>query len=444
MASSTLTSKNLILLDDLFEKVRAIVDEETFAPSKASEEQRKRVFWRIGQAIDSSHVMNDAQGKQVIRSLGTRLNKRYRQGFGGPTLCNALRTYRAFPNLKDLCDEQLDWKHYVELASIEDEAFRSLMIRKAKDRSWGPYQLSLYASAPHGKPWEHCGHAFCHRQVMAYALAYARTCGVISTEGLRRIYVEDGGSADDFDFSETLYYLKQNARREALPGIWDYGGETYLLDRSLADALAEQVPYRSSDQYYYRDPYGSDRETEARETFLDELRIRRHQRALYDAERLAKRQDMQAPKHLDPEDIKKGVMDSILDSHGAARLMAQLCIAAPSDIDPLTGLTEGEETVQHALSRLTRYVSRMGIPTMEEVSSDALFLLTLAGEPLASTAILQQVRDTLWNIYQELPLWTFGGYSQHDLETGLPGTTGLMVLPADDAVQEDDEREHAA
>lgn len=427
MAKSTLTRNNLIRLDDLFERVRAIVDEEAFVPSKATEEQRKRAYWRIGQAIDSSGVMDDEQGKLIVRSLGTRLNKRYRQGFGGPTLSSALRTYQAFPSLEQLGDEQLDWKHYVELASIEDEAFRSLMIRKAKERDWGPYQLSLYANAAHDRPWEHCGYAFCDEQVVLYALAYTRTCGVVAAGQLRTIYLEDGGSADDFDFNETLYYLGRKGRSEGLPGIWKYQGETYLVDRSLADALDERVPYRSSDRYYYRDPYGPDREVEARETFLDELRIRRHQRALYDAARLAERQHVQAPKHLNPEEVRKGILDSILCSHSATRLLTQLCVSMSSDIDPLTGLTEGEETIQHALSRLTRHVSRTGVPMTEEIASDALFLLTLAGEPLASAAILKQVGDTLQDIYEELPLWTFGGYSQQDLEQGLPQATTQMT-----------------
>lgn len=447
MANNTLTQTNQARLDDLFDEIRSIVDGEAFVPSKATEEQRKRAYWRIGQAIDSSGIMDETQGKQVVRSLGTRLNKRYRQGFGGPTLCSALRTYRAFPNLEYLVDGQLDWKHYVELANIEDEAFRSLMTRKAKERGWGPYELSRYASGSHDKPWEHSTHAFYDEQVVAYALAYTRTCGVISAEGLRTIYLEDGGSADDFDYHETLYYLERRGKREGLPGVWKYQGETYLMDRSLADALGERMPCRSDDRYYYRDPYGSDREAEARETFLNELRTRRHQRALYDAERLAKGQLTRAPKHLDPEDVKKGVLDSILCSHSAARLMTQLCISTPSDIDPLTGLTEGEETMQHALSRLTRYVSRIGIPTAEEMSSDALFLLTLAGEPFASTMILQQVRDTLRDIYEELPLWTFGGYSQHDLEKGIPSTSkSLMVIAslASDTPQRGNQSEHAA
>lgn len=449
MTTNRLTKKNLVRLDNLFEQVCAIIDAAEFVPSKATEAQRKQAYWRIGEAISSSGAMDDLQGNQIVRSLGTRLNKQYRQGFGGPTLTDAFRTYQAFPSLEELGDEQLGWKHYVELSKIKDMELRSVMTRKAKERGWNPQVLHQYAIHGFDRPWRYVCQAFCDRLVVSYALAYTRTCGVISIASLRDVYRSDGGPADDFDFDETLYYLRNRGSSEGLPGLWEYKGETYLVDRSLADALNERPPRFSGSSYYYRDPYGEDRESEARETFLDELRVRRHQRACYDAERLARRQHEQPPKHLDPEEVRKGVLDSILDSRSTMRLIAQLCVPMSSDIDPRTGLTEGEETIQHALSRLTRYVSRTGIPTIEEVASDALFLLTLAGEPLASSTILQQVRDTLRNIYEELPLWTFGGYSQHDLEQGLPKEVPVMSLMAleprcGDAMSDESSGEHAA
>lgn len=423
MAGTGLTQMDKSPVGSAFEDLSELIDSEAFVPTKAGEEQKKRVLWQIGSRIAGIDAGDETQTAAVVRSVGAQLNRRYKRGFSGNKLLEARKVYRAFPDL-GLLDGIPTWGHCVALAGVRDERTRDFLRRKCHERQWDAYTLESYARQPVDDMWREG--RFYDRLVICYAVAYATTCGVISMERLRRIYLADiTDPIDEFDFKESLRYMDAHAKRESWPSLQTLQGQPCIVERSLGEAFARErreSGFASShfdlfeDTYYYRDPYAESSEQARREAFLEELKARRRQRLSYDARMLASRPKQADVKHLDRAEVERGVLSPTMDSRSVVRLLSLLFQPVPSEIDPDTGLTEAEESFGYALARLCRYVSRVGLPSREELEQDALYLTCLAGISHAQETFLALVRDALEGIYRKLPLWKLGGYCQDDLE----------------------------
>lgn len=429
--------------DAVFEELCACIDGAGFVPSRAQEPQKKETFWQIGKALDAGCTGDDRHDRSETKRLGARLNSVYKRGFGGNTLTEALRTYRAFPDRTKL-EGPLTWKHYVVLSRVKDEALRQTLLNKAVQRGWDTQTLALYAEGDPYSPWRGLYGSY-HREgfhdhlVELYAIAYAGSCGVISVERLRDIYLQDVEEpVDSFDFNETIHYLGQQRLRERrLLGLWSQDNKQYVVETTLAEELGERDYWgnrcgREDDFPYARNSF-YDEEEPRRQQVRALLEARRRTAAKQDIERLAARNEAHPIRLLPRKAIESAEIPSaevsILGMPAFQRLTTQLCNPRPSEIDPQTGLCEAGEEMQYGVLRLSRQVMRRGLPSRDDIAADALYLIALSGVLEPSESLVRLVLQTLTDLYRNLPLWTLGGHSQADLERGLTEVRGAKEKP---------------
>ncbi|HXG67730.1 MAG TPA: PDDEXK nuclease domain-containing protein [Blastocatellia bacterium] len=128
---------------DLYEKVRAIIEESRGRATRAVNTEMVRAYWLIGQAI----VEQEQQGKQragygegLIELLAARLTADFGKGFTTTNLKYMRQFYLTFGKSHALRGE-LTWTHYRLLLRVENPEARAFYETEAAEANWSTRQM---------------------------------------------------------------------------------------------------------------------------------------------------------------------------------------------------------------------------------------------------------------------------------------------------------------
>lgn len=97
-------------------------------------------YWLVGTRIKEDILFNKRAeyGKQVIKTLSTRLNQKYGKGWGFRTLQHCVRAAYTFSEdeIRYATSKQLYWSHLRSLMSIKSELERQFYIEMTAIERW--------------------------------------------------------------------------------------------------------------------------------------------------------------------------------------------------------------------------------------------------------------------------------------------------------------------
>lgn len=131
-------------VSDLYEKVRAILEEARARVVRTVNIEMVRAYWLIGQAIVEQEQRGKGRadyGERLIESLSERLTKEFGRGFDRSNLWHMRNFYMTFPNFLDAPRRELTWTHYRLLLRIENPEARAFYETEAAEDNWSTRQL---------------------------------------------------------------------------------------------------------------------------------------------------------------------------------------------------------------------------------------------------------------------------------------------------------------
>lgn len=130
-------------VSNLYEKVRAILEEARARVVRTVNTEMVRAYWLIGQAIVEQEQKGRGRadyGERLIESLAERLIKEFGKGFQPRNLWWMRDFYLKFPILNAVRSE-LSWTHYRLLLRVENPQARAFYETEAAEGNWSTRQL---------------------------------------------------------------------------------------------------------------------------------------------------------------------------------------------------------------------------------------------------------------------------------------------------------------
>lgn len=100
-------------------------------------------YWHIGRHIveyEQAGEERAAYGKRLLIQLAKDLKKQYGKGFSRRNLTDMRSFYRCFP-IWQTVSAKLNWSHYVELCSVDDDLARSFYEQQCIRERWSVREL---------------------------------------------------------------------------------------------------------------------------------------------------------------------------------------------------------------------------------------------------------------------------------------------------------------
>jgi predicted nuclease of restriction endonuclease-like (RecB) superfamily len=130
-------------LDQVYERIRAILDEARDRAYQAINSAMVAAYWEIGRTIVEEEQQGHERagyGKQVVENLAGRLQADFGKGFDRSNLWNMRAFYLAYPKL-DAVRRELSWTHYRILLRVENPDARSFYENEAVAARWSTREL---------------------------------------------------------------------------------------------------------------------------------------------------------------------------------------------------------------------------------------------------------------------------------------------------------------
>ncbi len=136
-------SKEVVIIDDLYNKVRTILDNGRNKAYKAVNFAMVESYWNVGREIveDEQNGENRAKyGKYILKELSAKLTKDFGEGYSITNLKYMRRFFMAFQKGQTLSD-QLTWSHYILLLKVEKEEARNFYMIETVENNWASREL---------------------------------------------------------------------------------------------------------------------------------------------------------------------------------------------------------------------------------------------------------------------------------------------------------------
>lgn len=146
--SKVLGSKKKDSTNDLYAKIRDVIEQSRTTAYKAVNFSMVIAYWNIGKLIveDEQEGNKRAQyGKAILENLAIKLTEEFGKGFEYRNIANMRQFYLTFSILHTLCAE-LSWSHYKLLMKIDDGEIRDWYMNEAKTCGWSVRQLDRQIS----------------------------------------------------------------------------------------------------------------------------------------------------------------------------------------------------------------------------------------------------------------------------------------------------------
>lgn len=398
------------VVQQLVSSITSLVDDYAMQDRQTPAAKKNECRWMIAAVLEPHTTGNRKEDTPLLTAVSKPLNFEYGRGFGVSCLRDWLEVYRAFPKKEEIGFD-LTWAHYLALSKEPDHDRRLQLMQKAKQKRWSSDSLAFrIPGVPHSY---RCSFEIADQLILDLARSYSCSCGILSAKELRSIYLEVCQEpVDEFDFQETLLCMDSVSSKEDEPRLWSHHGVTYVMDRALADPVAEDEP-----AYDYGE-WGWNRTYVRPSAFLGALR-RSHE--AYVERRRAELIEAHAGAPI------RRLGTAVGEARGLSSLpcwrsvehLKEYCIG---DVVASRTYSGSYKTAfDRGISQLIRHVSQYGIPSDEEIDEDARFLLARTKYSRdcwdnREHRSQQYVADVLRSIYWQVPLWEENGWSAQDLD----------------------------
>ena len=374
------------------------------ANHEASSEGALLIGRRLEQEIAGYPISNL---NSLLSPIACHLKQHFSSSLGPTYLKRCIKLARIVPVDMPFRPE-LDLDHYQSLARIANKDLRLDLMNVAADNHWDASRIDRHARyrGPQDvlDAWERRV-LESNQEVWRFARAYTDACGIISLDKLIELYNSYAPNpVSRFEVNETIWQIRNESGRIDNPCIISKDGTLYLIAPELDDAV-DEAPY-------YYDDYGySYRKYERHSEYTDEMRTLRERRVgIRMAARFAGHERLPIKK-LRYEEIINGSIKNIR----SAEHLKQYVLKEP-DLKA-DELHAREDEFDFIMTKLLRSVGLNGMPTEQQITEDAAFLLIVVRPEFYERKKTAEVSKLLSIIYEDAPLWEFNGRSNAELKS---------------------------
>ena len=133
----------MLINQSVIEDIRVIISNARDKALQAVDNERTRMYWRIGQRIFEEEQQGQDRaeyGKYLVKTISEQLLPEYGNGFSVRQLERYRQFYRTFPIVSAL-RTQLSWTHYKLLLSVDNPDKREFYIAETAKNNWTSRQL---------------------------------------------------------------------------------------------------------------------------------------------------------------------------------------------------------------------------------------------------------------------------------------------------------------
>ena len=374
------------------------------ANHEASSEGALLIGRRLEQEIAGYPISNL---NSLLSPIACHLKQHFSSSLGPTYLKRCIKLARIVPVDMPFRPE-LDLDHYQSLARIANKDLRLDLMNVAADNHWDASRIDRQARyrGPQDvlDAWERRV-LESNQEVWRFARAYTDACGIISLDKLIELYNSYAPNpVSRFEVNETIWQIRNESGRIDNPCIISKDGTLYLIAPELDDAV-DEAPY-------YYDDYGySYRKYERHSEYTDEMRTLRERRVGIRMAAIFAGHERLPIKKLRYEEIINGSIKNIR----SAEHLKQYVLKDPEL--KAAELHAREDEFDFIMTKLLRSVGLNGMPTEQQITEDAAFLLIVVRPEFYERKKTAEVSKLLSIIYEDAPLWEFNGRSNAELKS---------------------------
>lgn len=343
----------------------------------------------------------------LLSPIACHLKQHFSPSLGPTYLKRCIKLARIIPEDMPFRPE-LDLDHYQSLARIANKDLRLDLMNAAADNHWDASRIDRHAryrspqdvlDARERRALES------NQEVWRFARAYTDACGIISLDKLIELYNSYAPNpVSRFEVNETIWQIRNESGRIDNPCIISKDGMLYLIAPELDDAV-DEAPY-------YHDDYGySYRKYERHSEYTDEMRTLRERHVGTRMAAIFAGHERLPIKKLRYEEVINGSIKNIR----SAEHLKQYVLKDPEL--KAAELHAREDEFDFIMTKLLRSVGLNGMPTAQQITEDAAFLLIVVRPEFYERKKTAEVSKLLSIIYEDAPLWEFNGRSNAELRS---------------------------
>lgn len=343
----------------------------------------------------------------LLSPIACHLKQHFSPSLGPTYLKRCIKLARIVPEDMPFRPE-LDLDHYQSLARIANKDLRLDLMNVAADNHWDASRIDRHARyrSPQDvlDAWERRV-LEPNQEVWRFARAYTDACGIISLDKLIELYNSYAPNpVSRFEVNETIWQIRNESGRIDNPCIITKDGTLYLIAPELDDAV-DEAPY-------YYDDYGySYRKYERHSEYTDEMRALHERRVGIRMAAIFAGHERLPIKKLRYEEVINGSVKNIR----SAEHLKQYVLKDPEL--KAAELHAREDEFDFIMTKLLRSVGLNGMPTKQQITEDAAFLLIVVRPEFYERKKTAEVSKLLSIIYEDAPLWEFNGRSNAELRS---------------------------
>lgn len=343
----------------------------------------------------------------LLSPIACHLKQHFSPSLGPTYLKRCIKLARIIPEDMPFRPE-LDLDHYQSLARIANKDLRLDLMNAAADNHWDASRIDRHARyrSPQDvlDAWERRA-LESNQEVWRFARAYTDACGIISLDKLIELYNSYAPNpVSRFEVNETIWQIRNESGRIDNPCIISKDGMLYLIAPELDDAV-DEAPY-------YYDDYGySYRKYERHSEYTDEMRTLRERHVGTRMAAIFAGHERLPIKKLRYEEVINGSIKNIR----SAEHLKQYVLKDPEL--KAAELHAREDEFDFIMTKLLRSVGLNGMPTAQQITEDAAFLLIVVRPEFYERKKTAEVSKLLSIIYEDAPLWEFNGRSNAELRS---------------------------
>lgn len=341
----------------------------------------------------------------LLSPIACHLKQHFSPSLGPTYLKRCIKLARIVPEDMGFRPE-LDLEHYQSLAHVADKDLRLDLMNVAADNHWSALRIDRHARyrSPQDTldAWERRV-LESNQEVRRFARAYTDACGIISLDELIELYNSCAPNpVSRFEINETIWQIRNESGKIDNPCIISRDRKLYLIAPELDDAV-DEAPY-------YYDDYGySYRKYERHSEYTGEMRALRERRVGLRVAAIFAGHERLPIKRLSYDEV---ICGHIKCSRSTERLK-QYVLRDPEL--KASDLHAREDEFDFIMTKLLRSVGLNGMPTAQQITEDAAFLLIVVRPEFYERNKTAEVSKLLSIIYEDAPLWEFNGRSHTEL-----------------------------
>lgn len=133
-------------ISSLFSEIKYLVEEARQSVAVTVNATTTLLYWNIGERVNRDILDNKRAkyGKEVVKSLSSKLTQEYGKGWSEKQLRHCLRIAETFPEKEILyaLSRQLSWTHFRTIMYLRDELRREFYIEMTRVENWSTRTLN--------------------------------------------------------------------------------------------------------------------------------------------------------------------------------------------------------------------------------------------------------------------------------------------------------------